>query len=104
MRQQDLFCLARNPDRRAAEGASDIVEERRRQRDDVLWPLTQWRDANLEDLESIVEIFSEMSAIHCGAEITIGGGDNADIGLDRFRAAEALKLMLLQHAQELHLR
>ena len=36
-------------------------------------------------------------------EIAVGGGDHADVGLQRARAAEALELALLQHAQELRL-
>ena len=37
------------------------------------------------------------------AEVGVGGGDDADVHLDRLVVADALELALLQHAQQLHL-
>ena len=39
-----------------------------------------------------------------GGQVAIGGGDHARIDANGLRAAHALELLLLQHAQQLHLR
>src|SRR5262245_62291736 len=54
-------------------------------------------------MQPIVQILPERAALNRSAEVTIGSGDDADIGLERVCAAQPLELALLKHAQELRL-
>ena len=54
-------------------------------------------------MQPVVEVFPEVPARDRGGEVAVGGGDDADVGLLSARAAEALELPLLEHAQELRL-
>src|SRR5690606_2786306 len=48
----------------------------------ILGPLMQRRKADRNDVEAIEEVFAEEAEIDELPEIAIGGGDDADIGLD----------------------
>ena len=54
-------------------------------------------------IQAIEQIGAELLLFDHGGEIAVGGGDQAGVGLERARAAEALKLALLKHAQQLRL-
>ncbi len=71
---------------------------------DVLFVVAKRRNIDGDDIEAIVEVFAEGAIFERGAEIAIGGGDEADVHFDGFRAAEALEFALLKDAQEFHLR
>ena len=43
-------------------------------------------------------------AAHVVGQVAVGGGDHAHVHAHGLRAADALELLLLQHAQQLHLR
>src|SRR5205085_3100424 len=69
----------------------------------VVLPFAQRRKPNRNDAQSIVEVLPEMARRRVGGEVAVGGGDDADVDLDLARAADALELLLLQHAQQLRL-
>ena len=74
-----------------------------RQRCNVVAPLAQRRHAQGHHIQSIIEIFAEGAGAHARREVAVGGGNHAHIHTQRFRPAHPLKLLLLQHAQELGL-
>src|SRR6185436_11579341 len=53
--------------------------------------------------EPVVEILAEPAAVDLHAEIAVGGGDHAEVDLERLGAADAPHLLALEHAQELGL-
>ena len=59
--------------------------------------------ADLEDAETVVEVLAKRLPRDRRRQIAVGCRDDADVGAQRARAAEALELALLQHAQELGL-
>ena len=79
--------------------AREMLRERR----DVAGPLAQRRDAQGDDVEPEIQILAERAARDLGRQVAVGGGEDADVDLDRRAAAEPVDLALLQHAQQLGL-
>src|SRR5262249_48092116 len=50
-----------------------------------------------------VEVLAELSCLHLALQVALGGGDDADIGVERLVSPHASKLARLEHAQELRL-
>ena len=51
----------------------------------------------------VEEILAELAAAHQRLEVGVGGGDQADVDLDRVDAAQPHELLLLDDPQELRL-
>src|SRR6185312_16751986 len=73
------------------------------ERGDVLRPLAQCGDAQIDDVEPEVEVLAEIALARLLLEVAVGGGDEADIDLDRLAAADPVDLALLDGAQQLRL-
>ena len=84
---------------RRAHSVDEVVGEQRH----ILFPFAQRGHVDGEDVQTIEEIGPERTAAHVLVQVAIGRGDDADVDLGRVRGAEALELLLLQHAQQLHL-
>ena len=97
LRRQRLV-VRREAVRRAVVPQEALGEER-----DVAGPLAQRRQPDQERVDAIVEILAEAAFAHEVLERTVGGADQAEVGLDRSRPAEALEASLLQDAQQLGL-
>ena len=72
----------------------------RHQRIDVLGPLAQRRDLDARDRQAEVQIGAERPLVGLGAQVAVGGGDDADVDLDVFLAAEAAERAALEHAEQ----
>jgi hypothetical protein len=70
---------------------------------DVVRSLPKWRYRDREDVQTIVEIVTKTLRSNHSAQITVRRGDDAYVDLERACPAEALELVLLQHAEELRL-
>ena len=81
----------------------EALGEVARQCRDVVLCAAQRRDANQEDVEAVEQVAAERVVFDHAIEIAAGRGDDADVGVARARAAEALELALLQDAQQLRL-
>ena len=57
------------------------LEERVGQLEDVVEPLAQRRQRDLEDAEPVVEVLAELAALHRGVQVAVGRGDDADVGV-----------------------
>ena len=71
---------------------------------DVLDPLAQRRQTQRHDVEAEEQILAEQALLDQDAQVLVGGGDDAHVGLDRRAAADGRVLALLQHAQQARLR
>jgi hypothetical protein len=79
-----------------AEAAQEVPNERRN-----FFPArSQWRNGNRDHIEPIVQILSKLSVGHEHGEVAIRRGDEANIGRDQLRAADAEKLRVLQHVEQ----
>ena len=85
-------------------GASELAEKASRERQNVVAPLAERRNVNVEDVQPVVEVRTEFPLRNRIVQISIGGGDDADVDADRPRASQSQELTLLEHAQELRLR
>ena len=72
------------------------------QKGNVVAPFTKRRHTQGDDVESVVQIFPETALAHGGAQVLVGGRNQAQVNLG-CSAAQALHLTLLQHAQQLDL-
>src|SRR5262249_9676256 len=72
--------------------------------DDVILPLSEWWHLDRNDIEPVVQVFSELAGRHHRRKIPVGRRDEPDVDAERPSAAEAFELVLLQHAQNLCLR
>ena len=76
-----------------------MIDERR----NLLAALAQRRQPQADDVEAVEEVLAEAPVGDERLEIGVGGGDDADVDLDRLRLAEAVDLVGLEEAEELGL-
>ena len=89
--------------RRRAHPVRREIGEPARERLDLRRPLAQRRDLDRDAVEAEVEIAPERALVDRGFQVTVGGGQHANVDRARLRAAEPEHLPLLQHAQQLDL-
>ena len=86
-----------------AVGLAVFFQEKLHQRRNVFQPLGQRRDADLDGAQAVEQIFAETPGENLGAQIAVGGGNQAHVDLPDFRGTHALDLAILNHAQQLGL-
>src|SRR5579875_2732974 len=74
------------------------------QQRNVLTPFPQRWQMERHDVEPVVKIFAETALAHRLLQVEVGGRNDAHIDLNGLRAANALQLLFLEHAQQLGLR
>ena len=104
MRQQNLHRGGRNAAQLSARILGKASEKKIGEIGNIFLALAQRRNVDGHDVEAVIKVLAEGSLLQRGAQIAIGGGEQADINLDGARAAQALKFALLEHAQKLDLR
>ncbi len=77
--EQQPLCRRRERRRRDALGARERRDERRRERKDVLAPLPEGRDVDLDHVEPGVEIPPEPSGAHPSREVVLRGSHHAHV-------------------------
>ena len=70
---------------------------------DVLGPLAKCGNAQIDHVQPIEQILAERAVLDRFGQVAVGGGDDADIDLDRLGAADAIDLAFLDGAQQLGL-
>src|SRR6266850_2090833 len=100
MTPSSLRIVARPRAHRPCELVQKILGEQR----DVAEAFAERRKRDVEHLQPVEQILAERSAVDRLTEVAVAGRDDAHVGLLGARAAQALKLALLQEPQELRLR
>src|SRR5262245_38407147 len=102
--------LLKPPHRPPADAVQALADPRRElvhqevdEQRDVVLPLAQRRQADGEDVEAVVQVLAESFLLDLFEQVSVGGGDDADVHPDRGGAAHAVELALLEHAEQLHL-
>src|SRR6266550_1821255 len=72
------------------------------QQRNVFLPISKGRHFQADDIETVVEILTEISLADCLFKISVCSSDDADVQLDWLGSTYSLKLSLLQNAQQLH--
>ena len=57
----------------------ELTQKAARQQSDVVASLAQQRNANVEDVQTVVEIETELPAVDCILQVAIGRGDDAHV-------------------------
>ena len=70
-------------------------QEMFRQRDDVVFAITQWWHVEGDDFEPIVEILAKYMIFHVFLQVSIGGGDDSKINFNRLRATHSFDAAIL---------
>src|SRR5438445_7040919 len=104
MFQERLSRVARQAGRRTPERLADLLKKRLAEGQDVGFPFAQRSNADVEDLEAVIQVFAKIAPLDGLAQVAIRRGDDAHVRLLQPGAAEALEFPLLQYAQELGLR
>ena len=81
----------------------EALEEGVDQERDVLLALAQRRHGDVDDVQAVEEVVAEFALAHQFLEVLVGGGDEADVGLDGLVAADALEDAGIEHAQDFDL-
>src|SRR6185436_14011895 len=59
---------------------------------------------NVENVQTVIQVGTEFPIRNCIVQVSIGGGDDADVDADWPRASQSQELTLLEYTQELRLR
>src|ERR1700677_5313726 len=62
------------------------------------------RDTDGEDIHAIKKVAAKLSVGHHLRQISAGGGDKSDVGLQGLAAAHSFKFLFLQNPQQLRLK
>ncbi|TKS57993.1 MAG: hypothetical protein EWM72_03305 [Nitrospira sp.] len=68
---------------------------------DIPSTLAKRREREGNDVQPKIKIFAKLAGFHRLPEVLVRCGDDANVYRDCFGAADAVKLTVLQHAQEL---
>src|SRR5437899_8270802 len=66
-------------------------------------PVAQRWQGDREDIQAVIQIFAKLARADRLHEVPVRGRNDADVDLDGLRAADALELAFLHHAEELNL-
>ena len=69
----------------------EVVREQR----NIVAAIAQWRQMHLHHVHAVVEVFAEISPLHHLGQIAIGGADQADIDVDRWRCCRGARICAL---------
>src|SRR5690606_34091195 len=67
---------------------------------DVAVALAQRRQVHADDVQAVEEVLPEAARLDLLLDVAVARGDDADVGVERLRAAHALVLALLEHPQQ----
>ena len=79
------------------------LQKNQENRLDIFEPFTQRWNAQLVDIQPIVEIEAETTGLDVGEQIFIRGGEDADVDLVAACVSQGIDSMVFQHTQELGL-
>ncbi len=89
---------------RQAGGDRNLLEEKFHQLGDVLAPLRERRNADRHHAQAVEQILAEAPLLDLGLHVAGGRRDDAHVHVHPHRSADALKLLVGQHAQDAVLR
>src|SRR2546426_2151354 len=98
--EQGLMGVTRDARRRPAHGRPNLLQESLGQGKDVLAPLAERRQRDLEDAKPVVKVLAEIASGQRRLQIAIRGRHDAQVGLERTGPPQPLKFALLEDAQE----
>ena len=80
-----------------------MVGERHDEFFQIFKAFAQRRDGHGDDRDAVIKVLAEGPLTHGAGQVTVGGGDEPEGGMDLLGPAHAHEAVLLQYAQELDL-
>ena len=77
-----------------------VVGELSEEEFDVSSSLSEWRYADGDSVETVVEVFSELSFFDGLGHVDICGGNDSDVSLSHFAFSHSYVFACLEHAQQ----
>ena len=74
-----------------------------KQNGDVVLAFAQWRNIQLHHVQPVVQVSTELAFVAELLQVSLGGGDNANIHILHLIAAQALHTLFFEHPQQLYL-
>ena len=103
IRGEASLCVGSQFQRRLAELPPEALEEVFRQQQHVFAARAERRNGDGHGGNAEVKVLTKAFTFHCGAEIFVGGRQDADVHVHRLRAADPIEPPLLEYAQQLGL-
>ena len=103
MLQQHRLRAPRQPGDILAVGVVVLLQEKLHQQWNVFQAFGQRRNADLDGTQPVEKILAKTAGQHFGAQIAVGGGDQAHVDLLTSRGAYALDFAVLDDPQQLGL-
>ena len=81
----------------------DFVEKVRDQHGDVVATIAQGRQAQIHDIQAVIQVFAEGAMLYHGGQVAIGCGQDARLDRNAVRGADRPDFAFLQCPQQLGL-
>jgi hypothetical protein len=94
--QENVACAGRDALNIPVALAGDLSHEVIDKEGNILAPLAKRREMNLDNVEAIVQILSELPVLHGLPQVRVRRSEDPDINVTRPHAAEPLYLALLE--------
>ena len=100
MGDQRVHDLGRDPADTLADLPVDALEKMLGQRPDVVAAIAQGRQADIDDMQAVIQILAEFPRLDPCRQIGIGRGDEAGVAAHRLAAAHGAVFALFQQTQQ----
>src|SRR5579864_9330806 len=81
----------------------ELLHEMFDEQADVFAPFAQWRHPHGKNIQAVIQIAAELAILNPFRQVAVGGSDQPEIHFQGLRSAQALKLLILQNAQQFRL-
>jgi hypothetical protein len=85
----------------ASRGFGEEHEEAPREAENIFRPFPQWRQLQVNNVETVKQILPKETVSHMILQITVGGGHGPNIGVPGFVLANAFEFLVFEEAQHL---
>src|SRR6187402_23805 len=101
---ENFNCVIRNLHAWATVLTTELVEELLHEGRNIFATIAQWRNEERDDVETIEEIFAEVSSCDLFFEVLVGRGDQAHVDVHGIGSADRKEALLIERTQHLGLR
>ena len=84
----------------ASRGFGEEQEEAPREAENIFRPFPQWRQLQVNNVETVKQILPKETVLHMLLQITVGGGHGPNIGVPGFVLADAFEFLVFEEAQQ----
>src|SRR4030095_5396652 len=98
--EQRIFRSLGELRRMAPRGFGEEQEEAPREAENIFRPFPQWRQLQVNNVETVKQLLPKETVSHMLLQITVGGGHGPNIGVPGFVLADAFEFLVFEEAQQ----